>query len=88
MPPKDETAPGAGPAPTSEFEAIGNTVNKFGQANGQDDSEDEKIVQEIESLCMNCHENVSWHASPASRRPRPRRRSADTPPRREPRASS
>ena len=57
MPSKDETTVGAGPASTSEFDAIGNTVNKF--ADGQGDGEDEKVVQEIESLCMNCHENVS-----------------------------
>jgi zinc finger protein len=24
-----------------------------------DDSDDQKVVDEIESLCMNCHENVS-----------------------------
>ena len=56
MAPKTETSPSAGPAPTSEFEAIGNAFNKSGD--GQDE-DDEKIVQEIESLCMNCHENVS-----------------------------
>lgn len=60
MPPQDEATSGAGPAPTSsEFDTIGNTVNKFaGAAEGQDGDADEKIVQEIESLCMNCHDNV------------------------------
>lgn len=56
---KDETKPSAGPAPTSEFEAIGNTVSKFGSGDAQDEGEEEKVVQEIESLCMNCQENVS-----------------------------
>ena len=55
---KDESKPGAGPAPTSEFEAIGNTVDKFGSGEVQEEG-DEKVVQEIESLCMNCQENVS-----------------------------
>lgn len=60
MPPQDEATSGAGAAPTSsEFEAIGDTVSKFaGTADGQDEDADEKIVQEIESLCMNCHDNV------------------------------
>lgn len=67
MPPKDETAaPSAGPAPTSEFQAIGNTVSKFDDsADGEDGAGDEKVVQEIESLCMNCHDNVSY--SPVAR---------------------
>lgn len=72
MPPKDEATSGAGSGPTSEFEAIGNTVNKFaGPADGQDESADEKAVQEIESLCMNCHENVRWYPPLALHRQTP-----------------
>lgn len=66
---QDDTKPGAGPAPTSEFQAIGNTVANFGSGDAQIEGEDEKVVQEIESLCMNCQENVSLlhlHAYPAT----------------------
>ncbi|PKS09768.1 hypothetical protein jhhlp_004389 [Lomentospora prolificans] len=48
----------ANPARPSEFEAIGNKVDKVaGPTNGVEAEDDEKVVQEIESLCMNCHEN-------------------------------
>ena len=51
----------ANPARPSEFEAIGNKVDKVaGPTNGVEAEDDEKVVQEIESLCMNCHENVSY----------------------------
>jgi hypothetical protein len=39
-----------------------NDVNSLAAGNcdiATTDSEDEKVVDEIESLCMNCHENVS-----------------------------
>lgn len=55
---EDVTKPDAGPAPTSEFQDIGNTVANFGSGDAEDEGED-KVVQEIESLCMNCQENVS-----------------------------
>ena len=60
-----------GPAPISStdfFESIGkkathldstNGTNGTNGANGATGDDDEKVVQEIESLCMNCHENVS-----------------------------
>jgi zinc finger protein len=36
--------------PTDFFEAIGQKVDTT--------DDDHKLVEEIESLCMNCHENV------------------------------
>ena len=64
-----------GPAPISSgefFESIGKKAGHLGStngingtngstngANGATGDDDEKVVQEIESLCMNCHENVS-----------------------------
>ena len=53
---------------TEFFESIGkkathldstNGTNGTNGANGATGDDDEKVVQEIESLCMNCHENVS-----------------------------
>lgn len=48
------------------FEDMG---RKVAEASAQEDSEDgTKVVDEIESLCMNCHENVRlgwigcWHS--------------------------
>ena len=44
------------------FETIGQKASQTGQTNGagQENGEDDgKVVEEIESLCMNCHENVS-----------------------------
>lgn len=38
------------------FEDMG---RKVAEASGQQDEDDSKVVDEIESLCMNCHENVS-----------------------------
>lgn len=37
------------------FEDMG---RKVAEASAQDDNDDSKVVDEIESLCMNCHENV------------------------------
>ncbi|CAI4212562.1 unnamed protein product [Parascedosporium putredinis] len=47
------------PAQPSQFEAIGNKVDKVAGPgeSGDVDDDDEKVVQEIESLCMNCHDN-------------------------------
>lgn len=57
----EETKPAAQatPAQPSQFEAIGNKVDKVAGPgeSGDVDDDDEKVVQEIESLCMNCHDN-------------------------------
>jgi zinc finger protein len=52
--------------PSEVFESIGHKVENLGPAvNGDgaagaaDAVDDQKAVEEIESLCMNCHENVS-----------------------------
>lgn len=59
----EETKPTAqaSPARPSEFEAIGSKVDKAAApTNGEGvEEDDEKVVQEIESLCMNCEKNVS-----------------------------
>lgn len=46
---------------TEYFQSIGQQVNQVAPAtNGvEQDGDDAKPVEEIESLCMNCHENVS-----------------------------
>jgi zinc finger protein len=37
---------------------------KVAEASAQQDGDDDtKVVDEIESLCMNCHENVRRHAA-------------------------
>jgi hypothetical protein len=44
------------------FSTIGEKAEKVTPAavpNGTTEDEDEKVVEEIESLCMNCQENVS-----------------------------
>lgn len=50
----------------SEFNPIGEKVEKVAPtasaingANGVPEADEPKPVEEIESLCMNCHENVS-----------------------------
>ncbi len=47
--------------PSEFFESIGSKVANFNSAqNGTTEEEDDvKPVPEVESLCMNCHENVS-----------------------------
>lgn len=46
------------------FAPIGDKVEKSTPvADGEDD---ERIVEEIESMCMNCHENVSNNTDTAS----------------------
>jgi zinc finger protein len=50
------------------FDSLGNKVDQVGGAKSTGPAEnaaptpeegDERVVDEIESLCMNCHENVS-----------------------------
>jgi zinc finger protein len=41
------------------FEDMG---RKVAEASAQEDSDDTKVVDEIESMCMNCHEDVSAFA--------------------------
>lgn len=45
---------------TDYFKSIGEHVNTPATNGGaqQNDDDDAKAVEEIESLCMNCHENV------------------------------
>lgn len=52
-------------APQDLFEDVGKKVQALdlGQREtevspGKDDGEDQRVVDEIESLCMECHENV------------------------------
>jgi zinc finger protein len=53
------------------FNTIGEKADKIAPAtisnnqNGDAPEEDEKVVDEIESLCMNCEENVSRRSNPA-----------------------
>lgn len=44
------------------FEDMG---RKAAEASAQQDEDDSRVVDEIESLCMNCHENVR-PATPAA----------------------
>ena len=44
------------------FEDMG---RKVAEASGQQEEDDSRVVDEIESLCMNCHENVG--VPPAAR---------------------
>lgn len=48
--------------PSEFFDSIGNKVSNFtpGQngADAAEDDEDQRAVEEIESLCMSCGENV------------------------------
>lgn len=66
--PTEQTDGAATVTPTDFFESIGKKAGHLAPAtngangtNGvhEDNVDDEKIVEEIESLCMNCHENVS-----------------------------
>lgn len=51
------------------FEPIGNKAQGLSTtANGESTEEEFKPVDEIESLCMNCHENVSRLAFSFSKR--------------------
>lgn len=52
-------------APADFFESVGSKVEKVSATNEnrQDgDDDDAAVVEEIESLCMNCHENVPCHS--------------------------
>jgi len=39
------------------FQDMGHHVNGMSQENGHAEESEQKVVEEIESLCMNCHEN-------------------------------
>ena len=46
--------------PQEFFESIGDKVKNFAPAAADtEDADDERAVEEIESLCMNCGKNVS-----------------------------
>jgi zinc finger protein len=46
--------------PQEFFETIGNKVKNLAPtADGEQNDDDERAVEEIESLCMNCGKNVS-----------------------------
>lgn len=62
--PADQGAP-SGASATEFFESIGQKASQLNGAttngvNGdaEQDDDEPKVVEEIESLCMNCHENV------------------------------
>lgn len=50
------------------FAAIGKQVLGLNLGDEEQSAEDDrvKIVDEIESLCMNCHENVSYSLTPTA----------------------
>lgn len=45
--------------PSQFFEAIGSRVNNISSTDAANGANEPRPVEEIESLCMNCHENVS-----------------------------
>lgn len=51
-----------GVSSTEFFDSIGSQAERTAAttegAQAQDTADDERVVEEIESLCMNCHENV------------------------------
>lgn len=51
--------------PEETFTPIGQKVEDIAPAAADAQAEDDEPrgVEEIESLCMNCHENVSWKLS-------------------------
>lgn len=56
----DDQTPEVTQNPSQFFEAIGTKVESLAPAtNGDAADEDQRTVEEIESLCMNCGENVS-----------------------------
>lgn len=60
----DQQAPEVTQNPSEFFETIGSKVAHLNPTtNGDATNDDRKLVEEIESLCMNCHENVSRTAS-------------------------
>lgn len=64
---KEDTTPqGAKTKENDLFAAIGKQVAGLEIKEGEEEDEDErvKVVNEIESLCMNCQDNVSDHQWP------------------------
>lgn len=51
--------------PEETFTPIGQKVEDIAPGTTEEQAEDDQPrgVEEIESLCMNCHENVSWKLS-------------------------
>lgn len=50
------------------FESLGKkaeglSITDDANANTEEDADEQKVVDEIESLCMNCHENVRFRTS-------------------------
>ncbi len=55
--------------PPEFFETIGHQAEQIAPSAGgagQDGADDNRVVEEIESLCMNCHENVCYPSAPRS----------------------
>ena len=63
MSPPEEEPKTIGTTANEFFESIGNQADQLAPAtNGEAqtaEDDDRRVVEEIESLCMNCHENVS-----------------------------
>lgn len=81
--PEDKTIATTTASSTDFFESIGKKANQLAPStNGHgtngianvsaedDDDDDGKVVEQIESLCMNCHENVCLRPQPQSVEPR------------------
>jgi zinc finger protein len=45
--------------------STGPTQNGTNGVPAEEEEDDQKVVEEIESLCMNCHENVSYECFPS-----------------------
>jgi len=63
-PPEDESKT---VQPGDFFESIGQQAEQVEQTDAdaqQDGDETSRVVEEIESLCMNCHENASRPRAP------------------------
>ncbi len=61
MSPAEEIRPNTVSSPEF-FDTIGHQAEQLAPAAdgaGQDGEDDRRVVEEIESLCMNCHDNVS-----------------------------
>ena len=63
MSPPEETK-ATGVSSTEFFDSIGNQAERVAPATDgaqeQDGDDDGRVVEEIESLCMQCHDNVSF----------------------------
>lgn len=55
-----EQAPLEGASAPEFFESIGKKADQLNGTAGQDDEAEPKAVEQIESLCMNCHEQVRY----------------------------